>query len=151
MNKSAISFNILLVLLILYLRNIYIFRSQITSAYIYNQCSSMLLLMVRRYKQQYTDKTLTFLKIYVYMRASGASALRKFSHFYILKQSLLLLSIYCRYFRYFIGTNDMLVGLHACTDKFPNVPTKLRKNIIGGGGQLPLATLMFAPLTVVSK
>ena len=32
-SKTAISFNILLVLLILYLRNIYIFTSQITSAY----------------------------------------------------------------------------------------------------------------------
>ena len=29
-----------------------------------------------------------------------------------------------------------------CTDKFPNVPTKLRKGIIGGGG--PLATLVFS-------
>ena len=44
-SKTAISFNIiLLVLLILYLRNIYIFRSQI-----YNQCSSLLLRMVWRY------------------------------------------------------------------------------------------------------
>ena len=33
-SKTAISFNILLVILILYLRNIYIFSSQITSAYI---------------------------------------------------------------------------------------------------------------------
>ena len=38
--KTAISFNILLVLLILYLRNTYIFRSHITSSYTYNQCSS---------------------------------------------------------------------------------------------------------------
>ena len=41
-SKTAISFNILLVLLILYLRNTYIFRSQITSSYTYNQCSSLL-------------------------------------------------------------------------------------------------------------
>ena len=47
-SKTAISFNILLVLLILYLRNTYIFRSQITSSYTYNQCSSLLLLMVWR-------------------------------------------------------------------------------------------------------
>ena len=65
------------------------------------------------------------------MRASGASELRKFWHFYTL--NLLFLSIFCRYIRYFVGTNDMLVGSH-CTDKFPNVPTKIRKSIIGGGG-----------------
>ena len=61
----------------------------------------------------------------MYMRASGASELRKFSHFYILK--LLFLSIFCWYFRYFVGTNDMIVGLH--------VPTKLRKSMGGGGGR----------------
>ena len=53
----------------------------------------------------------------MYMRASGASELRKFSHFYILK--LLFLSIFCWYFRYFVGTNDMLVGLHVPTKKVP--------------------------------
>ena len=38
---------------------------------------------------------------------------------------------------YFVGTNDKLVGLSlTCTDKFPNVPTKLRKQLLGGG-QLP--------------
>ena len=30
-----------------------------------------------------------------------------FCHFYILK--VLFLSIFCRYFRYFVGTNDMLM------------------------------------------
>ena len=72
----------------------------------------------------------------MHMRASGASELRTFWHFYILK--LLFISIFCRYFRYFVGTNDMLVGLYTCTDKFPNVPTKLRKGIIGGGGAIAL-------------
>ena len=48
------------------------------------------------------------------MRASGASELRKFGHFYIL--TLLFLSIFCRYSRYFVGTNDMLVGLHVPTN-----------------------------------
>ena len=43
-----------------------------------------------------------------------ASELRKFWHFYILK--LLFLSIFCRYSRYFVGTNDMLVGLHVPTN-----------------------------------
>ena len=57
-SKTATSFNILLVLQIPRLRNIYIFRSQITSAYIYNQCRFLLLLMVWHYvcKRQYTDK-----------------------------------------------------------------------------------------------
>ena len=80
------------------------------------------------------------------MRASGASELRQFWLFYILK--LLFLSIFCRYIRYFVGTNDMLVGLYMyrqifkCTDKTP-------KKHYWGGGQLPpcpppppLATLM---------
>ena len=74
--------------------------------------------------------------MYVY-----ASELRNFRYFYILK--LLFLSIFCRYIRCFVGTNDMLVGLHVptnfsmYTDKFPNVPTKVRKDIIGGGGNCP--------------
>ena len=58
------------------------------------------------------------------MRASGASELRKFSHFHITK--MLFLSIFCWYFRNFVDTNDILVGSH--------VPTKLQKSIIGGGG-----------------
>ena len=105
-SKTAISFKILLVLLILYFRNIYIFRSdrlKLQSAwYIYHQCSSLFLLMVWRYiyKHQYTDKTLTLKKKAMYMRVSGASELKKFSNFYILK--LLFLSIFCWYFRYFI-------------------------------------------------
>ena len=106
-SKTAISFKILLVLLILYFRNIYIFRSdrlKLQSAwYIYHQCSSLFLLMVWRYiyKHQYTDKTLTLKKKKaMYMRVSGASELKKFSNFYILK--LLFLSIFCWYFRYFI-------------------------------------------------
>ena len=40
--------------------------------------------------------------------------LRKFSHFHILK--LLFLLIFCWYFRYFVGTNDMLVGSHVPTN-----------------------------------
>ena len=64
------------------------------------------------HKRQYTDRTLT-LRRSMYMRASGASELRKFSHIYILK--LLFLSIFCRYFRYFVGTYYTLVGLHVPT------------------------------------
>ena len=48
-------------------------------------------------------------QMYVY-----ASELRKFWYFYIL--TLLFLSIFCRYSRYFVGTNDMLVGLHVPTN-----------------------------------
>ena len=69
----------------------------------------------------------------MYMRASGASELRKFSYFYILK--LLFLSIFCRYFRYFVGTNDMLVGLHVPTN-FQMYRQNSEKTLFGGGGQL---------------
>ena len=68
------------------------------------------------------------------MRASGASELRKFSHFYILK--LLFLSIFCRYFRYFVGTSDMLVGLHVPTN-FQMYRQNSEKPLLGGGGNCP--------------
>ena len=70
------------------------------------------------------------------MRASEASELRKFWYFYILK--LLFLSIFCRYIRCFVGTNAWHACRLTCTDKFPNVPTKVSKiHYWGGGGQLP--------------
>ena len=50
-----------------------------------------------------------FAKIYLY-----ASELSTFWHFHVLK--LLFLSLFCWYFRYFVVTNDMLVGLHVPTD-----------------------------------
>ena len=96
------------------------------------------------HKRQYTDKTLTLRKC-MCMRASEASELRKFRYFYILK---LLFSV---------GTSDALSvqmtclsaymyrQISQCTDKFPNVPTKVRKDIIGGAiapPAPPLATLM---------
>ena len=43
-----------------------IFRSHNTSVYICNQCSSLLLLLVLRYKRQYINKTLTLRTIYEY-------------------------------------------------------------------------------------
>ena len=80
------------------------------------------------------------------MRASRASELRKFWHFYIL--NLLFLSIFCRYIRYFVGTNDMLVGSHVPTN-FQMYRQKSEKALLGGGGGScppapppPLATLM---------
>ena len=73
-------------------RNIFIFRSQITSAYIiHNQCIFLLSLMV----WCYIGPTKHIEKVYVY--ASEASELRNFSHFRILKA--LFPSIFCWYFR----------------------------------------------------
>ena len=114
--------------------------------YIYDQCSFLILLMhVWRYiyTRQYTDKKLT-LRTFVNMRASGVSELRKFSHFQILK--LLFLSIFCWYFRYFVGTNDMLVGSHVPTN-FQMYRQNSEKALLGGGGSCPpppppLATLV---------
>ena len=114
-SKTAISLNILLVLLILYLRNTYIFRSQITSSYTYKQCSFHVITygMALYINDSYVYRQNTNIeKIYVY-------------NFYIL--NLLFLSIFCWYFRYFVGTNDMLVGLHVATN-FEMYP--LRKSLV---------------------
>ena len=77
------------------------------------------------YKRQYTDKTLTLRKC-MCMRASE---LRKCWYFYILK--LLFLSIFCRYIRYSVDTNDMLVGLHVPTN-FQMYRQKSKKALLGG-------------------
>ena len=58
-----------------------------------------------------------------------ASVLRKFLRFYILK--LLFLSIFYWYFRYFVGTNDMLVGLHVPTN-FQMYRQNSEKALLGG-------------------
>ena len=76
-------------------------------------------------------KTLTLGKS-MYMPASGASELRKCSHFHILKPQFFqyfvgILQILCRY------TNDTLVGLHA-PKKIPNVYRQNSKKHYGGGG-----------------
>ena len=63
-----------------------------------------------------------------------ASELRKFWHFYILK--LLFLSIFCRYISYFVGTNDILVGLNVPTN-FQMYRQKSQKVLLGGGGNCP--------------
>ena len=145
-SNTAISLNILLVLQILCFRKIFNFRCQ-HSPYIYNQCIFLLLLMVWYYiyKRQYTDKTLTLRKC-MCMRASEASELRKFWYFYILK--LLFLSICCWYIRYFVGTNDMLVGLHVPIN-FQMYRQKSEKALLGANcppplppPPPPLATLM---------
>ena len=84
-------------------------------------------------------------------RASGASEFRKIWHFYIL--NLLFLSIFCRYIRYFVGTNDMLVGSHVPTN-FQMYRQKSEKALWGGScpplpppPPPPLATLM--PLSLL--
>ena len=43
---------------------------------------------------------------------------------------LLFLSIFCRYIRYFVGTNDMLVGLHVPTN-FQMYRQKSEKALMG--------------------
>ena len=131
----------LLVLQILCLRNIHVFnfRCQITSAYIYNQWSFLLLYYL--WYGAINDsipETLTLRKC-MCMRASE----RAKNFFYILK--LLFLSIFCRYIRYVVGTNDMFVGLHVPTN-FQMYRQNSEKALVGGGGQLPppppRATLM---------
>ena len=133
-SNTAISLNILLVLQILCFRKIFNFRCQ-HSPYIYtiNAVSFYYSWYGAIYKRQYTDETLTLRKC-MCIRASEASELRKFWYFYILK--LLFLSIFCRYIRYFVGTNDMLVGLHVPTH-FQMYRQKSEKALLGGGGDCP--------------
>ena len=83
-SKTAISFNILLVLLILYLRNRYIFRSQITICMIHISSMQlpvitygMALCIQTAVYQQNTDIE----KIYEYASERGASELGKFRIF----------------------------------------------------------------------
>ena len=80
--------------------------------------------------QVYRQTLLTLSKC-MYMRASGASELRQFWHFHILK--LLFVSIFCRYIRYFVGTNDMLVGLHVAIN-FQMYRQNSEKALLGGKG-----------------
>ena len=94
--KTVISFIILLVVQIVCLRNIFSCL-KITSAYIYNQCSFLLLLIMVCALEK-TDV--------------NESVLRKISHFHIV--NLLFLSILLQI--YFVGTTDMLVGLHVPTN-----------------------------------
>ena len=79
------------------------------------------------------------------VQASGASEDRQFWHFHILYKLLFLL-ICCRYIRYFVGTNDMLVGLHIptnfqSTDKTP-------KKALWGPASCPPPPSAYANATV---
>ena len=85
--------------------------------------------------------------MYVYATERSESSLENFGIFTFL---------ICYFFQYFVGTSDTLsvqmtcLSAHMyrqiskCTDKFPSVPTKIRKSIIGGAAAPPappLATL----------
>ena len=116
------------------LRNI-MFRSQNTSVYTINgvtvPCYYLwygdnkinavpFTTLVWRYKQQYTDKHWYGDKS-MDVRASGASELRKCSHFHL---KLLFPSIFCWYFRYFVSETYMFSGLklhlhHVQSMQFP--------------------------------
>ena len=94
--------------------------------YLYHQRSSLFLLTVWHYIK-YTNDSIptkhwhwTNLCMYVY-----ASELRTFTHFYILKVKLLLLSICCWYFRYRYKWHACRL---TCTNKTP------KKHWWGGGG-----------------
>ena len=67
------------------------------------------------YKQQYTDKTLTLRKC-MYMRASGASELRKLSQFHILK--LLFPPIFCWYNKYYTSDTLSQKRIHGTTSAY---------------------------------
>ena len=136
-SNTAISLNNLLVLQILCFRNIFNFRCQ-HSPYIYNHQINAVSFYYSWYgaiyKRQYTEKTLTLRNVCACERAKRAS-LENFGIFTFLN---------CYFFRYFVGTSDALSvqiaclsaymyrQIYQCTDKFPNVPTKVRKDIIGG-------------------
>ena len=83
-------------------------------------------------------QTLTLSKCNMCMRLSGASELRTFWNLYIL--NLLFLLIFCRSIRYFVGTNDMLVGSHVPTN-FQMYRQKSVKVLLGGGAAAPLPPL----------
>ena len=72
-----------------------------------------------------------------------------FSHVHILK--LLFLLIFCWYFRFFVGTNDMLVGLHVPTNS-QMYRQNSEKSIMGGGGagKLPPCPLPWLRYSVVN-
>ena len=130
-SKIAISFNILLVLQILSLRN-NTFSGLKLCMHIHIQSMPFPFISygMALYINECTNKTQTFRK-YMCMRASE---LRKCSHFHILK--LPFLSIFCWYFSYLIGTNDMLVGLHVPTN-FQMYRQNSEKALWGGGNCPP--------------
>ena len=101
--------------------------------------------MVWRYERQCTDEALT-LKKYICTCINKRASLIFFSYLHIL--NCYLFQYFVWYFRYFVGTNDMLVGLPTNV-QIPDVPKNSEKVLWGGGGATPpcppppnLATLM---------
>ena len=114
-----------------------IFRSQNKSAYIITL--NAVIPFITYGMAPYTKTEWQNTKIeenYMNMWASRASELRKCCHLYIL--NVVFLPILCRYFRYFVGTNDMYRQTSKCADK-------TSKMHYWGGGippPPPLATLL---------
>ena len=98
-SKTAFAFNILLVPLI------------VAETYIFSGLKLICICICAMYKRQYTDKTLTLWKsMYICERALN------FLPFLHTKSAISLNILLVIYFRYFVGTNDMLVGLHVPTN-----------------------------------
>ena len=137
-SKTAISFNILLVLQILCLRNICIFQ---VSNYICIHIQSMQFPFITYGIWHYDITTVCRQNANIETIYVRASELRHFLHFHI-KKTLLFLSIFCWYFRNFVGTNDIYCRL-TCTDRFQMYRQNSEKHYWGGGGEIappPLAT-----------
>ena len=112
-------------LLILYLRNI-----------IHFQVSNYIYIIIHIQSMQFPVITYG-MALYINLRHGIPTKHWHWDNLYAseLRKLLLFLSIFCWYFRYFVGTQmTRACRLNTCTDKFPNVPTKPRKSIIGGGG-----------------
>ena len=95
-----------------------------------HQCSFLSLLMVWHYNinDSMPPKHLHWENLCICERAERA---RKFLHFHI--QKMLFLSIFCWYFRNFVGTSVQMTYTCrlTCTDRFPYVPTNSEKALLG--------------------
>ena len=102
----------------------------------YNQCSSLVLLMVWRFiNNSSLAKILTFIKkIFIYY----ASELRNFRIFTFTLKLL--------FFQYFVGTSDVLSVQMTCLSAY-RYRQNSEKALWRGWGQLPLATLVFSLTT----
>ena len=139
-SKTAISFNILLVLQILCLINIFIFRCQMTSAYIIHSMQfpfsiyGMVLYIQTTVYRQNPIPLRKFTRVYANERSERAS----------LENFGIITFLNCHFFQFFVGTSHTLsvqmtcLSAHMyrqiskCTDKSPK-----RRYWGGGGGQLP--------------
>ena len=130
-SKTAISFNILLVLQTP-LSQKHTFSGLKLHLHTYSTTNAVSFYYLCMYGAIYTIyRQNTNIEKNMYMRASGASELRKISHFHILK--LLFLSIFSWY------TSDTLSVQMKCLSahmyrRISKRTDKIRKSIIGGGG-----------------